>query len=404
MYYNEALRTTVFVLLFGSHIWCSTSTSLNARLRARYAEADTASSDASAESDESMDSSRSQDFLEMSSEMETTALMKRVDDVQTLASTQRFAVQAQQQALLGLRREQQILSTRIAAFEEPSSAQDEGSGESEEAEESKTAEEATTKEATTKATTTEKTTTKPPSSKEEEQTSEELEKVKFLCSPVTSMPCGAWHGLGGDGDCKPFGEAQCNSEGKCVCKAGYCADGHGNCKSKEAARLLPQTYKMELFKELDNFLHMQKDDKALDFSMGDPGHHGHWHAVVNSDDSLMFYTKEWGPDHFMAIQQDLQHHFQDVKTEFTSPHDVSWEIYEDKKKLIYLKDIRTGMWLSVSKTLGSNAVIGVSGFPGASGALIFHPPLEDLEMMASAHHTRLWSLLPGMLFIHMMFL
>jgi len=417
---NVTLSSIVFVLFITGHLQRVTSTSLRAAGGLRVTDGKVGVSEDTAESVDAQDNSpsqvsfiedgmHSQNFADASNEMEASALIKRVQKVQTLAATQEFAVQEQQQALVGLAREQEILASRLAALSAPSV--DEKDIPKEEAEKREAAlESAEKKEGDNMGKDDEKEDAEENPEEKEEDKGKDLkeaaaeggeegdEKTHFLCSPQTAMTCTSWHGFGGDDACKAYGEATCDGKdekSKCVCKTGFCADGHGNCKNKTAARLLPGTHGLELHAYPDKFLHLQSETKMLDFGGGDLGHSAHWHIVVNTDNTFMLYTKEYGPDHFMSVvavdgdKSDMEAE----STQFSSPREASFEVYRDEKRLVYFKDVHTGLWLSTSHKLGGNKVLGTSEFPGKSGAIIFQPPLpEDIQYLSSAQ--RIWALLP----------
>jgi len=227
--------------------------------------------------------------------------------------------------------------------------------------------------------------------------SQAKEVKQFLCSPKTAMSCAAWHGFGGDAECQKLGTATCDKNSMCVCEPGSCADGHGKCGKK--GKLLPGAFTVEVHEDGKSarYVHMHPDSKELDFSMEEPGRNGHWHMIVNSDNSVMLYTKEFGFDHFMTVIES-GNEMRNEYTSFASPRESSFEIYKDEKQLVYLKDIVTGLWLQSSRRLGGNSIKGVHKFPGPSGGLIFHPPLKesDVKMMTASAHC-LWPLLPLLL-------
>lgn len=107
---NAALATCVFVLSIIGQLRCATTASLRSTATLQLTDGEVATSETGSESGE---------FLDAASELETSALMKRVVRVQTVAATQEYAVQAQQQALVGLEREQEILASRLTALEAP---------------------------------------------------------------------------------------------------------------------------------------------------------------------------------------------------------------------------------------------------------------------------------------------
>lgn len=389
---NAALATCVFVLSIIGQLRCATTASLRSTATLQLTDGEVATSETGSESGE---------FLDAASELETSALMKRVVRVQTVAATQEYAVQAQQQALVGLEREQEILASRLTALEAPDvegkvkQGTSAAEAESEPAAEEEDPEPLQTKKKKEEEADKEEAPPPKPKNQAEADNEEAAETPHFLCSDQTALSCGSFHGFGGDSDCATYGEAECQNT-TCACKTGFCADGHGKCKSKKPAQLLPDIYEIEVHADLGSYVQLQKDDKKLDFSTGEPGKRGRWQVVVNTDDSLMLYTREFGPDHFMS----LIHHegkFDSEFTEFTSPREASFEIYEDKRKLIYLKDVATGMWMQASKKMGGNSILGRTDFPGESGALIFHPPLKVKMMKASARSV--WPLLPFLLLI-----
>lgn len=325
------------------------------------------------ESTELEESMNSQELLQVSSDLELPAMMKRVQDVQTLAASQERAMQEQQQALQGLEQEQELLAARLARLASPG----DGDGESKADD----------------------------SAKRDAEYQQKLADQKILCSPKTNRSCDSWHGFGSWG-CDMYGKATCD-RGECACDPDVCADGYGMCNSKDKARLLPDTYTIEVHKYLGKFIHMQKDDDALDFSEGDPGEKGHWRIIVNNDDdTIMMYTTRWGPDYFMSVEDLGRRGPEDSWSKFNSPREASFVAYKGTAKrggeVVYLKDLRSGLWLSVVKKLGGNAIQGVEEFPSKSGAFIFHPPLKDVQLQDASSRCVL-PLLPFLLFLGRLF-
>jgi len=421
---NRAISAVVFVWTITGQLRCITSTASHATGTLRLIEGNAVESEgaflpgyestltvpATFQAEDEV--SRSRNFLEVSSEIETSALMRRVERVQTLAATQQFAVRAQQQALLGLQQEQAILAARLASLAEPkveekieegkekedADANDDAKTDDEKAADEKAANDAKQKAGDDEGSKEEA--DAPP--KATQSSSEQLQK--FLCSNRTTMSCTHGSSFGyGHSHCKQYGEATCSTKDECICEPGACADGHGKC-SKKAGNLLPGTFKIEVHDDGDGgerarYCFMEDDHKHVDFAMGDQGPKGHWHVIVLSDNSVMLYTAAHGHDHFFTVKGDGDKATLLVDG-FEAPRHTAFELHRDEKtKLIFLKDILTGLWLKGSRKMGGNKVVGVAELPEGEG-FIFHPPLKDSQvkmMKASAH--RIWPLLPLMFLV-----
>jgi len=187
------------------------------------------------------------------------------------------------------------------------------------------------------------------------------------------------------------GKVVCQS-GSCVCEPGLCADGHGRCLSKTRARELPGTYKIEIRDSPGNYLYMKKFGSTVTYQKGDPGPQGHWHVVVNNDDTVMLYTAEWKDAYFMSIEDvsgaGESADYKASYATFSSPWRCSFAIHGDAEGNAYLKDIRTKRWVEARYW----SVKGVRNF-GSGGALKFDPPLQGVRMMQGAAQ-RVRSLLP----------
>jgi len=223
--HNRAISAAVFVWTITGQLRCITSTASHATGTLRLTEGNAAESEGALPEYESTltapatfqaadEVSRSRNFLEVSSEIETSALMRRVERVQTLAATQQFAVRAQQQALLGLQQEQAILAARLASLAEPkveekieegkdkekekedADAQDDAKTDDEKAADEKAAHEAKQKAGDEKGSKEAK--DAPP--KATQSSAEQMQK--FLCSNRTTMSCT-------DGSSFGYGDSHC---------------------------------------------------------------------------------------------------------------------------------------------------------------------------------------------------
>lgn len=309
-------------------------------------------------------------FLETSSEIDTSAILARVENVGSLASDERVAVQAQQQALVALEQEQIHLASRMDALEAQRS--------------------------TDKALE-----AQPLNAVAHDAESQEL---FYLCSKKTEGTCVLY-------DCdKSRGMVVCEG-GACTCQPGICADGHGRCLSDKPGRKLPGTHLIRIEKD-GSYMHMDK--KEINFAkrreQDGPDDNlskkefdkGHWHVVVNNDDSLMLWTDKYGPVNFLTIE-DINDDKDDPKWRvvhkpFTSPWAVSWEVHGKKNGEVWLKHIRSKQWLTPNfplfPMLQSPSLKGSDSFPGRAGALIFDPNLKGVKLKASAQHILpMWPLL-----------
>jgi len=133
---------------------------------------------------------------------------------------------------------------------------------------------------------------------------------------------------------------------------------------------------------------------------------GHWHIVVNNDNSVMLYTHEYGPSRFLSIE-DVNEDSDDpswraTSSSFSSPWATSFEIYSDTMQEVWLRHIRQNKWITLSPMwvpfFGSNKIKGVSSFPSTDGALIFDPPLSNITVLKGSALQSL-PLLPLMLMV-----
>jgi len=293
-------------------------------------------------------------FLEVSSDLDTSALARRVENVGQLAATEQFAAQAQQQALVALEQEQEHLSARMDAMEARQVAAKHGS--------------------------------------------EQEDPLFYLCSSKTDGTCKVY-------DCdKERGMAVCNM-GSCVCQPGICADGHGRCLSDKPARKMPGLYKIHARKMKGLYMYM--DENGVNFKQVSKEHLGedvtehnsdiHWHVVVNNDNTLMLWTDKYGASNFLSVKDinldknDDDPAWRAAHQPFSYPQATSFEIYGDIMQEIFLKHTHTKRWIHPTPAwntwFASNKVQGVKDFPGEEAALIFDPPLKDITLLkASAQH------------------
>jgi len=184
---------------------------------------------------------------EISDAVDTSEVTARVKNVAALAATEQYALQAQQEALIALQQEQDHLTARMDAIEAGSAA----------------------------------------------AMQVNRQELFYLCSPKTGGTCMV-HNCD-----KERGMVVCES-GSCVCQPGICADGHGRCLSHKPARELPGTYKIRR-EGCGSYLYMGKERVGFEkFPLEKIGKRelfkeGHWHIVVNNDNSVMLYTHEYGP-------------------------------------------------------------------------------------------------------------
>lgn len=281
-------------------------------------------------------------FLGFRNEVDTSALMARVQKVEALAASERVASQAQQEALTALLQEQKHLASRLESLSAAESSR---------------------------------------------------KRDPYLCSPRTEATCLVYK-------CDADPGTVCES-GACVCKPGLCADGHGRCRSSQPARKLPGFYKIEVKESPGDYLYMDVGalTQEVRVQRGDPGKQGHWRVVVNNDNSVMLHTEAYGPDHFLSIE-DMQStldnkndpvwraSYSSLSSLVGTDHLVgSFEIYNDTQNNVYLKNIRRDKWLEAQGIEGwitflkSNKVEGTSYFPGRKGALTFVPPLDGVTML-----------------------
>lgn len=427
---RNLLFSVVFLFAVAVQIRPTSSSSLREAVTQRAFRGREAAVEYVEESGELQDGAQGGEFADASNELDVPALMNHVSVIEQVTANEAFAVQAQQTAMINLEQEQELLAARLAAlgpprvitekardissianygnygrWSRPQHEQDLLSArlaalgapivDSEKTGDMKVDSEKTVDE---------------PS--EAEKAVEEAEETKHLtCSSKTNRTCPEQTQLSKlgitDGGCEIFGKASCVA-GACACKGDVCADGHGKCLSSKKARVLPDTYKIEPREFLDHYLHMQKDDNALDFNKGEPGNSGTWHIIVNNDDTVMLYTKEWGPDYFMSVHYGakgaesglVDETPENVWVKFDSPYRAAFEVYQEggQRQLIYLKDVYSGLWLHAYRKLGGNSIKGEKKKPDASEAFIFHPMLKGIKLLTGAAN-RVWPLLPLLLLV-----
>lgn len=169
-----------------------------------------------------------------------------------------------------------------------------------------------------------------------------------------------------------------------------CADGHGKC-SRSRGQVLDGLFTIEIMGEPGNFLYMPPWDDSqvsavskVKHKAGKPGPDGQWHVVLNSDNTIMLYTKEWGPDYFLSVEEDKGELVLAYRG-FTSPVAVAFTVHTNKgEDQIYLRDVPFKSYI----TNGGDGEFKPDVVLDKKAAnLKFHPPLpEKVEMIADSAH------------------
>lgn len=204
-----------------------------------------------------------------------------------------------------------------------------------------------------------------------------LDKDKYLCSykSCSSMGCGSGADPSND-ECDPMSPKKC-------------ADGHGVCRSKRGTEL-DGTFKIEIMREPGHFLFMPEWDEdkiqaisPVEHKKGEPDDAGLWHIVHNSDDTLMMYTKKWGPDYWLSIEEDTDGTKVLAYRAFTSPVACSFTVHTNKEgDQVYLRDVPFKNYIADD---GKGKFKPDAVLDKKAANLKFHPDLpKEVEMIADA--------------------
>lgn len=206
----------------------------------------------------------------------------------------------------------------------------------------------------------------------------------FLCSSKTGGTCNI-------GDCADWREnVECVS-GQCVCKAMFCADGHGRCRIQKEGRLLPDTYKISFKSAPNKYLCVVESsiaglifDKAEVEMSRDPGKKGQWRVAVNNDDTLMLYVEDsGGTNTFLHVESyecgdDMC--YRPATASFDYPQRFAFQPYKDNAESIFLKDARHNMYLYGHATWFTETP-EASPWSGVTSEMIFDPPLDEVNIL-----------------------
>jgi hypothetical protein len=191
----------------------------------------------------------------------------------------------------------------------------------------------------------------------------------YLCSKHGCSMFGC--GTGADPsneECDPLGKDKC-------------ADGHGTCRP-EKGKVLDGTFKIEVMAEPGHFLYLPDWDDSDTISAispakhkkGDPGAKGHWYVVLNADGSIMLYTKEFGPEYWLSIEEHAGKKLLAYRG-FTSPVAASFTVHTNKDEdELYVRDVPFKYYITDS---GDGDFRPDPVLDKKAATLKFHPPLPD---------------------------